>query len=180
MKPTLLKPVLLTGFMGCGKSYAAKNIFNKLFGFKVVSIDGEIKKLCSLEINEIFKKYGEKTFRKYESIALKAALSGFKSSSRNLVIDAGGGLCLQRQNRLLLRACHVIFINTPYNIVKQRLKGDCSRPLIKGEPNKKIYCLLKKRLPIYTELADYTAKNTNELIIFIKKLLGETKNASRR
>jgi len=57
-----LKNFILSGFMGSGKTTIAKMVSSKL-GCNYLDIDECIEEMSNLNINDIFKDYGEKYFR---------------------------------------------------------------------------------------------------------------------
>jgi shikimate dehydrogenase len=79
--------ILLTGFMGAGKSSLAKELAAQL-GIAHVDIDAEIEKQTNRSISDIFQRDGEPAFRAIErDVALRAVTRGSSS-----VVAAGGGL----------------------------------------------------------------------------------------
>ena len=66
--------IVLTGFMGCGKTSVGKFLAPKI-GFKVFDTDLYIKNETGLTVSNIFKIYGEKHFRVLEKVCIKFLLS---------------------------------------------------------------------------------------------------------
>lgn len=88
--------VVLTGFMGAGKSTAGQLLAQSL-GWRFIDIDHEIEQRAGLPIHAIFSKLGEFVFRRMETAAIAHALG-----ERNAVIALGGGAPEVLANRLLL------------------------------------------------------------------------------
>lgn len=140
-----MKNIVLTGFMGCGKTTIGRLIAQKL-GIEFIDTDSEIIKEFKLSIEEIFSLYGEKKFREVESKIIERV-----SNLENVVIATGGGVVLNPKNIEMLRKNGVIYFlyASPENILS-RLKDDDSRPLLKsGDKLSNIIRLLNIRMPFY-------------------------------
>lgn len=140
------KNVVLTGFMGTGKTVVGKFLAKRL-GYKYIDTDEVIEKRVGMKINEIFEKKGEKYFRNIESRVVKdvSKLSGY-------VIATGGGVVLRSKNMDELEKNGVI-INlkaSPETIYQRTIKTKGVRPLIdKPNPKKEIVKLLNYRRKFY-------------------------------
>ncbi|MBF0564630.1 MAG: 3-dehydroquinate synthase [Nitrospirae bacterium] len=144
-----MKNIVLTGFMGTGKTTVGKLLADSL-GMALVDIDGEIEKDAGMTINDIFSKYGESGFREMET-----GLAKKFSSSRGMVISTGGGIVLRDENMAYLgnNGIIVCLMATPETILA-RLEGKGDRPLLKvPDPMAKIKELLEFRRTFY-EKAD--------------------------
>ncbi len=151
----LEKHLILTGFMGSGKT-AVGRILSSRLGVKFVDIDEEIVKKTGKSITEIFAlPEGEEGFRRIESEVIKDVLSRLPPS----VISVGGGAVLRRENRLEFRKNGII-INlraSPEEIYSRLTKDNKeiqSRPLLAGskdEVYKRIIDLLLKRADAYAD-----------------------------
>ena len=78
--------IVLTGFMGTGKTTTGKRIAQKL-NMKFVDIDELIEQQQNLTISQIFTEHGEAYFRDIESKAVQQI-----SMQDHLVIATGGGV----------------------------------------------------------------------------------------
>ena len=67
--------IVLTGFMGTGKTTAGKIVANKL-NMKFVDMDNMIEKQEGMKISQIFSEKGEKHFRDIESEMVKGFPNG--------------------------------------------------------------------------------------------------------
>jgi len=151
-----LKNIVLTGFMGTGKTEVGKEL-SRLLDMKLIDVDTEIEKSRKLTINDIFKKFGEPRFREIETEMIKNL-----SEKKNIIISTGGGAVLKQENMNALRKNGVIVCLTasPETILK-RTSRNSDRPLLQVEnPLKKIKELLNFRKPFY-EKADIII-NTND------------------
>ncbi|HAK88377.1 MAG TPA: shikimate kinase [Nitrospiraceae bacterium] len=144
-----MKNIVLTGFMGTGKTEVGRILAQKL-GYTLVDADTEIEKEQKTTITEIFKQYGEPKFREIESGVIKRL-----SEMEKAVISTGGGAVLKQENMDNLRKRGVIFCLTasPETIL-ERTSINNDRPLLQVEnPLQKIKELLEFRRPYY-EKAD--------------------------
>lgn len=71
--------------MGCGKTSVGKRLAGKL-NYKSIDLDQKIEEKYQMSINDIFRKYGEETFRKLEQEILHNVLK-----MNNIIISMGGG-----------------------------------------------------------------------------------------
>ncbi len=84
--------IVLIGMPGSGKTTIGTEIAN-LMGRKFIDVDVTIIEEAGMSIPDIFAKYGESTFRRYErEQTLKA------SRKNNCVIATGGGVVKDRKN----------------------------------------------------------------------------------
>jgi shikimate kinase len=123
------RPIILTGFMGSGKSSVGTLLADKL-GYRFIDLDAEIVRSAGLSINEIFARDGEVAFRTLESAQLERTLS----AGQGCVVATGGGAAISRQNREVMRR-HGLIVNLKVTLeqVLARLQGCDDRPLLAGE-----------------------------------------------
>lgn len=144
--------IILTGFMGCGKSSVGFRLSYHLRR-TLLDTDKWIEKKQGMSIAEIFDRYGESAFRQMETDCLKELLQ----TEDHQIIATGGGLPIREENHELLKqlGC-VYYLKVAPEVVYERLKGDTTRPLLQGDnPKAKIEALLKIREPVYEQCADY-------------------------
>lgn len=144
-----MKNIVLTGFMGTGKTEVGK-ILSQRLGFIFVDVDTEIEKEQGMKITEIFKKYGEQRFRELEADVIKRI-----SDRQCIVISTGGGAVLRQENIDNLRKKGVIVcLSASPETILMRTSNSDDRPLLQVEdPMKRIKELLEFRKPYY-EKAD--------------------------
>lgn len=168
--------IILTGFMGSGKTTAGIRLSYRL-RLPLLDTDKWIEKEEGRTISEIFALQGEETFRKMETSALKTLLE----LEGEQIISTGGGLPMREENRELLKKLGtVVFLRIKPETVYERLKGDNTRPLLKkADPMKEIRRLLELRNPVYQECADITVdvdgKDFEEIISEIIDRTGKNK-----
>jgi shikimate kinase len=122
--------VVLTGFMGAGKSTVGRLLAAEL-GWEFVDVDQEIEARAGMTVAEIFTAEGEGGFRRRESAAIARALGRDR-----VVIALGGGAPEILANRLLLEqtvATSVVFLDAPFEVLFDRCvlqEGAAVRPVL--------------------------------------------------
>lgn len=171
--------ITVIGFMGSGKTKVGKQLAKDL-QMPFVDLDKKIVKDMKMTMNEIFDRFGEPFFRALETRALKE----FLETKEDTVISVGSGLPIQEQNKKYLKQLGtVVYLRASVEVLKSRLEGDSSRPMLKGgKLDEKISRLLTSRAPVYEELADIIVdtgvKPFADLISEIKeKLAASGKNS---
>ena len=89
--------VLLTGFMGAGKTAVGMRLAERL-ELPFVDLDEIIEETSGASIREIFESQGEDEFRRRERVALKKTLE-----SPEGIVATGGGTLVAARNRELIR-----------------------------------------------------------------------------
>ena len=149
--------VILTGFMGTGKTSLGKMLATKL-GRPFVDIDKKIEDEAHLSIPKIFERFGEEHFRELERAAVKEL-----SSRRGLVISTGGGTIKDEENlRLLKNSGVMICLTTEPEEIFNRTARRGERPVLDGGGDERLATikkLLAERKQFY-ERADYTVDTT--------------------
>ncbi|MDR1103908.1 MAG: shikimate kinase [Endomicrobium sp.] len=144
--------LVLTGFMGVGKSITGKLLSEELHR-AFFDTDALIEKKIGLSISMIFEKFGEKEFRQMESEIIRTLLQQEHPS----VISCGGGAVLNPSNiKLLGNKGIIINLYASPEVIYDRIKSDLTRPLLKREnPLDEIKRLLELRKEVYSD-CDYT------------------------
>lgn len=139
--------ILLTGFMGAGKTTVGKKLAKRL-GYFFIDTDREIEKEQGCSITEIFKYGGEECFRDLETDILQKL-----QTKQNLVIATGGGMVLRNENRSLMQSLGTrVYLKVELQELMHRLKKDKKRPLLqKSKPEEHILEMLQQRKSIYEE-----------------------------
>lgn len=140
-----MKNIVLTGFMGTGKTEVGKILAQRL-GYTFLDADSIIEQEQKMSITEIFRQHGEPYFRDIESDVIRRL-----SERDRVVISTGGGAVLRQENMDNLRKKGIIVCLTasPETIL-ERTSNDNTRPLLQVEdPLKKIKELLEFRRPYY-------------------------------
>lgn len=145
-----MKNIILCGFMGCGKSTIGKAL-SDICEMSFIDTDSFIENKTGLTIAEIFQKYGEAHFRNLEKATAEEL-----SFLGGCVIATGGGMLLNPDVADIFRKNGIIvFLDTPLNIISERLKGDSTRPLLLREDRDDyIHKLYNERYPKYSSAAN--------------------------
>jgi len=152
-----MRNIVLTGFMGTGKTAVGKILSQKL-GFVLIDTDAEIEREQKTTITDIFNRLGEAAFRDMESAVIKRL-----SVMKKAVLSTGGGAVLRPENMDALRKNWVIvcLAATPETILRRTCASN-NRPLLQvADPLQKIRELYDFRRPYY-EKADIII-NTDEI-----------------
>ena len=144
----LKRNVVLTGFMGTGKTTVGKLIAARL-GYAFVDTDVMIEARSERTIADIFAQDGEAAFREMERV-----ISAELASNPAQVIATGGGLLLNNDNVATLSASGSIFCLTAEpEAILARVTSDAKRierPLLKvSDPAQRILDLLAARAAHY-------------------------------
>ena len=166
--PTHLRRLVLTGFMGAGKSTIGRLLATRL-GWEFLDLDTHLENRAGSTIPELFARHGEAHFRRLESTALASALGRC-----NTVLALGGGTPEEITNRLLIEQTPdtlAIFLDAPFPTLFDRcMLQEITRPVLK-DPVEAEQRFARRR-PLYLRLArlivdtsDLTPQQTVETVI---------------
>lgn len=150
-----MKNIVLTGFMGTGKTEVSKILAMRLKKQRLC-LDDMIESKVGKPISVIFKEDSEAHFRKIESEIIASI-----SKDKDVIIDAGGGAIINENNYKNLKGHGVIFcLAASADAIFKRTKHYANRPLLNTkDPKKTIAELLAQREKFYKK-ADYTIDTT--------------------
>lgn len=140
--------IIITGFMGTGKSSVGKLLASKL-KWLFFDTDALAESTEGMPIPEIFEKKGEPYFRKLERRCLEGLVS-----MREVVISTGGGTLLDQNNFNLAaeNQSGLVCLTASFEEIKKRLsKVKSTRPLLKSGLDAAAD-LLKEREPLYKKM----------------------------
>ena len=145
----LVRPVVLIGLMGAGKSSVGARLAEVL-GVRFRDSDAEIEKAANLTVPEIFERYGEAHFRDGERKVIARLLGG-----KPKVMASGGGAFMNAETRKLIGRCAVsVWLKAELDLLVSRTAGRTHRPLLNtGDPRETLAGLIETRYPVYA-LAD--------------------------
>jgi shikimate kinase len=133
--------------MAAGKTQLAKDLAQKL-NLSYLDSDAEIERQEGMPISAIFETKNESYFRALEERWID------KLDDKPTVISCGGGLPCYNDLILKLKTRgKVVFLDTPIDIILQRLQSDQERPLIQNKSKEEIMALNQARW-IYYQMAD--------------------------
>lgn len=140
--------IVLIGFMGSGKSSTGEAL-SQILDMPFVDMDGlALKKSGYPSIKDIFGAVGEEHFR-----ALEEAVARDLRNEASAIIATGGGVVMREgtMSELTTEGTKVVFLDVPFQVIKERLVGDDSRPLFRDlNSAERLY---QMRLPLYRRYA---------------------------
>ena len=137
--------------MASGKSTIGKQL-STLLNQPFIDTDLLLEQRAQQNLKDFMIESGEISFRLLEREVLKEVID----SQQKLIVATGGGLpCFEGNTKLLLENGILIFIDTPEEVLFNRLLNDDSRPLIENlnetELKKYISVKLAERRPFYEQ-----------------------------
>ena len=139
------RPVYLCGFMGCGKSTIGRLLAKKL------GLDDYIVQREGMSIPQIFEQRGENYFREVETMALS------ELSAAAGVVATGGGTLLKKENGDRAKSMGtVVFIDAPFDICYERIKGDKNRPIAYNSTREQLLDRYEQRKLLYKKNSDFS------------------------
>jgi shikimate kinase len=150
--PAHLRRLVLTGFMGAGKSTIGRLLAARL-QWDFLDLDAHLEARTNATIPQLFALHGEARFRRLESSALASALA-----HTNTILALGGGTPEELTNRLLLEqtpGTFTIFLDAPFPTLFDRcMLQDITRPVLEDPAAAQLR--FAHRHPLYRRLAALT------------------------
>ena len=145
--PGTVRRIVLTGFMGAGKSTIGRMLAQKL-GWNFVDTDAVIESRTGMTIARIFAEQGEEAFRDLETEAVRG-----HARVEEVVLALGGGAVEFASTREALaglqEAC-VVFLDAPLDVMVARClaqPGAAERPVLRDR--ERLAARRPARLPYY-------------------------------
>jgi 3-dehydroquinate synthase len=160
--------IILTGFMGTGKTSVGREVAGRL-GRRFVDLDDLIVARAGKSISEIFAQDGEAAFR-----GLEAAACQEMREPAGLVIATGGGAVLDPANREALVAGGVVIcLEADPTTIVARLAGSNGRPLLAGPDRPaRVADLLAQRADAYSTLPHHLDTSKLSLAAAAERVMG--------
>jgi shikimate kinase len=140
-----VRRIVLTGFMGSGKSTVGPMLAKRL-GWRFLDVDDAIVAKTGIPIAEFFARHGEPAFRELEHRTI-ARLAG----SDHLVLALGGGAIETAATRdLLIAGLGTLLVHLEVELATTltRCRGtEHSRPVLADQAN--LAARFERRLPLY-------------------------------
>lgn len=172
--------IVLTGFMGTGKSVVGRRLAQRL-ALPFIDLDDAIEAAAGMTIPEIFASEGEAGFRRRE----RGMIASVANCERG-VMAAGGGAVLDPENlRNLRTGGMLVCLTADPAVIVDRLKDDAGRPLLQSPDRLARICeLLEQRAAAYAQ-ADLTIDtSTANIEEIVDRIVGhlhlETVGSARR
>jgi len=161
-KPETLDRIVLTGFMGSGKTTAGALLADRL-GWNFIDLDREIEARHQQTVPQIFAEQGEPHFRHLEAATLASLLG-----QRRVVLALGGGAPEELGNRLLLEQTPhtaVVYLAAPFDTLVARCAAQATDPSAAARPNLVDLNLAERRFRLrrshYERIAAHTVNTGN-------------------
>jgi shikimate kinase len=152
----LVRPVVLIGLMGAGKSSVGAKLA-ELLGASFCDSDHEIESAANMTVPEIFERYGEPHFRDGERRVIARLLAEGPK-----VLATGGGAFMNPLTRAVISEKAVsVWLKADLDLLVTRTAGRTHRPLLnRGDPREILKGLIEARYPVYA-LADVHVRSRN-------------------
>jgi len=141
----MTQPIVITGFMGCGKSVVARALAQHL-NVSFVDLDESITARTGRTPAQLITEDGERAFRHIETDTLREVLHAGEAG----VIALGGGAWIEAANRELISeyGCSTVWLDVPFEVCWSRIEtaGE-DRPL--GRTKSEAATLYERRRPVY-------------------------------
>lgn len=142
---SLLRRIVLTGFMGSGKTTVGPLLAARL-GWSFVDVDDVIEAQAGATIAELFARHGEAAFREREQMAIAKLAAGDA-----LVLALGGGAIENSATRSLLQQTEttlLVHLEVSLATTLARCAGtQHTRPILADQTN--LAARYQRRLPLY-------------------------------
>jgi len=160
--------IVITGFMGCGKSRVARELARRL-NVAIIDLDERITASEGRTPAQLITESGEHAFRTVETNTLRELLETNAAG----VIALGGGAWIESANRDLIDqyGCLSVWLDAPFAVCWERISASTDeRPLGKTideaearyHARKPIYALAKVQIPVTG------AENVDQLVSLIE------------
>lgn len=152
------RPIVITGFMGCGKSKVARTLARRL-DVPAIDLDDVITAQHGRTPAELINEDGEPAFRSLETSTLRELLQTVETG----IISLGGGAWIEETNRELIaqHGCQTIWLDVPFEVCWGRIAAsDEDRPL--GKTREQAQALYERRKPIYQLAAIHFQRTAHE------------------
>ncbi|HXQ72600.1 MAG TPA: shikimate kinase [Pyrinomonadaceae bacterium] len=153
-------PIVIIGFMGCGKTAVARALAHRL-DLPIVDLDNIIAEQHGRTAAQLIREDGEPVFRAVETKVLHQLLERGERS----VISLGGGAWITEANRRLIDQynCVTIWLDTPFELCWQRIEASTEdRPL--GRTREQAEQLYRVRQPVYRQATIHLPIQSDESV----------------
>ena len=142
-----MRPIVLVGMMGTGKSTVGKRLAHRL-GLGFVDADEEIEQAAGMSIAEIFERFGEPYFRDGE----RRVIARLLDHAGHVVATGGGAFAQEPTRRLILDRGLAVWLDAEIEVLTERVRRRDHRPLLRGrDPREVLSELAAVRNPFYAQ-----------------------------
>ena len=162
-------PIVIVGFMGCGKTEVARSLARRL-DLPMADLDELIARQHGRTAAQVIREEGEPAFRSIETKVLHQLL---EAGTRG-VVALGGGAWITEVNRRLIDEynCVSVWIDTSFDLCWERIAASSEdRPL--GRTREQAEELFRVRRPLYQQATIRVPVHAHERIESIVARLEE-------
>lgn len=168
----LLRPLVLVGMMGAGKSTVGIRLARAL-KVTFTDMDHAIEEATGFSISDIFASYGEPTFRELE---LKTA-QYLLSKPPHIIASGGGAFAQPAIRELMNREAITLWLAAPIEVLLERVSRRDTRPLLQtGDKGEILESLMRAREPFYREAQLAIDSDTGPHEMVVQRILHTLKN----
>ncbi len=155
-KLKILRPVVLVGLMGAGKSTVGVRLAKRL-NLSFIDTDNKVQDDVGCSIKEMIKYVGEDFFKQKEREVIKEVLE-----REPCIISTGGRAFVDDQNRALIKSKAIsVWLKADYDVILERVSRRNTRPTLENvDKEEMIQQLIDECYPIYAE-ADIVVNSDN-------------------
>ena len=143
--------IYLVGFMGSGKTTVGRMYADEI-GWRFADLDDDIEAQQRCSITDLFERLGEEEFRRIESDAMWKRIQLIRRGMPTVLALGGGAFTRENNIDMLTENGVTVWLDTEYDIVKDRVAGSKHRPLARDP--EKFAELYELRRPFYSR-AEY-------------------------
>ncbi len=162
------RTVLLTGFMGAGKSYLLQQFcqqYPEVHGLDLDQIVLDSFPQYS-SLTQLIDEKGEELFRTIEQQKLFELI---EKPQKQLIALGGGTLSSQALINQLKKQCIIVWLQTPWEICWERIREDKSRFLVSKFSQEDLFELFQTRI-VYYQRADIKLTYSGAFTDYLKVL----------
>jgi shikimate kinase len=144
-KPAPVRRIVLTGFMGSGKSTVGPMVARKL-GWRFLDADNVIVGATGMPIHKFFAHHGESAFRERDH----EIIAGLATEDRLVLALGGGAIETDATRALLLNGPGTLLVHLEVSLATtlERCRGtERTRPILADQAN--LAARFDRRLPLY-------------------------------
>lgn len=139
-----MKSIILTGFMGSGKTTVGQELAKGL-QLPFVDSDDRLEAKIGTKVENYILRFGLPAFRRVERLTVMEILQ-----KTHLVLATGGGAILDPVGRRqMLSQGFVVWLDTPFSLLIERLRNGHRRLLTQSLSRTEILQRYQTRLPFY-------------------------------
>jgi shikimate kinase len=160
------KPIVLVGFMACGKSTAGPLLAKEL-KVPFVDTDKQLEEAFGMSITEIFRSKGEASFRDAERTVILNLLKEGRQ-----VIAIGGGAFVDPVTRAnLVGSAHTIWLDPPFETIRTRVRRSSKRPMAASRTDEQLRELWTERRASYEKADTHIRILTTDITHTVREIL---------